>query len=239
MNSFGVSDKGLLRKINQDCYKIVSQSEDTLAVVCDGIGGNKAGEIASVLASEVLCNYFKNNYMKDKITEWYNNAIQIVNAAVLQKSSTVKEYEGMGTTLVSALITDEKTYIANIGDSRCYIITNENELKQITDDHTVLNELVLKKGIDYSIASQFVGKNVISRAIGIEENIKADIYELNNWDYKILLLCSDGLHGYVDEKTIRTVLNDNSNLESKCQKLVDEANEKGGFDNVTVVLCRR
>lgn len=239
MNSFGVSDKGLLRKINQDCYKIVSQCDDILAVVCDGIGGNKAGEVASVLASEVLCNYFKNNYMKDKIVEWYNNAIQIVNAAVLQKSSTVKEYEGMGTTLVSALITDEKTYVANIGDSRCYIMTNEEELKQITDDHTVLNELVLKKGIDYSIASQFVGKNVISRAIGIEENIKADIYELNNCDYKMLLLCSDGLHGYVDENTIRNILNDNANLEIKCQKLVDEANGKGGFDNVTVVLCRR
>ncbi|MDO4378860.1 MAG: Stp1/IreP family PP2C-type Ser/Thr phosphatase [Erysipelotrichia bacterium] len=239
MNNIGASDKGLLRKSNQDCYRIVSKDNEILTVVCDGIGGNRAGDVASSLAADVLGTYFKNNYMPEDVGVWYNNAVQIVNKAVLHKSSEVEEYKGMGTTLVSALITENTTYIANVGDSRAYILTKDQNLRQITNDHTVLNELVQKKGIEYDVAAQFIGKNVISRAIGIADDLQVDIYDIDNRDYDILLLCSDGLHGYVDENVIKNILVGQSTLETKCRKLIDEANKSGGYDNVTVVLCQR
>ncbi len=239
MNNIGASDKGLLRKSNQDSYRIVSKDNDILSVVCDGIGGNKAGDVASALAADVLGTYFKNNYLPQDIYGWYNNAVQIANKAVLRKSLEVEEYKGMGTTLVSALITEKTTYIANVGDSRAYILTKDQSLRQITNDHTVLNELVQKKGIEYDVAAQFIGKNVISRAIGIVDDLQADIYDVDNDNYDILLLCSDGLHGYVDENIIKNILTEQSTLETKCHKLIDEANKSGGYDNVTVVLCQR
>ncbi len=239
MNSFGATDKGLRRKENQDRFKIAEKEGSVFAVVCDGIGGNKAGDVAASLTCEVIQNYYKNNYDGQDIISWLSHAVEIVNRAVFEKSQEEEKYSGMGTTLVSSLITDDKTYVINVGDSRCYILDKNDRLVQVTNDHTVLNELVQNKGIDYQIASKFVGKNVISRAIGIIEDIEADIYQLNGEDYKMILLCSDGLHGYVEEEVIRSVLLQESTLEEKCQKLVDLANDAGGYDNVTVVLSQR
>lgn len=239
MDSYGLTDKGLKRKENQDRYKICKGDNSLLAVVCDGIGGNKAGDIASSLTCEVLENYYLHNYDQQDVVSWLVHAVDIVNRAVLEKSLEDESYSGMGTTLVSSLVTEDKTYVVNVGDSRCYILDNNDELVQITNDHTVLNELVQNKGIDYQIACKLVGKNVISRAIGIFDILQPDIYQLKKEDYKLLLLCSDGLHGYVKEEVIKDILLENSSLDEKCEKLLKQANDVGGYDNVTVVLCER
>jgi len=238
MVSYGLTHKGLVRKANQDSFIIENSTDKTLAVVCDGIGGNKAGEVASAVSSKDMQMIFKAQNKKATSKKWLVDAIEEVNSAVFRLGNTKEEYKGMGTTLVTALVTDKSTYVANVGDSRCYILTDKNEMIQVTEDHTLINYLVKTKGINEEIASKMVGKNVIARAIGIGNIVEIDTFEVLN-DYKCLLLCSDGLHGYVKSEDIKEVLVSDSTVEDKCMNLVKLANDAGGFDNVTVVICQR
>lgn len=238
MIGYGLTHKGLVRKANQDSFAIEQGSGKLLAVVCDGIGGNKAGEVASAVSSRDIQKLFEASKKKTLNKKWLLEAVEEVNTAVYRLSNTKDEYKGMGTTLVAALLTEKATYVANVGDSRCYIVDETGALKQITEDHTLINFLVKNKGISNEIASQMVGKNVIARAIGIGNIVDADTFEVVN-DYKCLLLCSDGLHGYVEEEEIAKVLNSDATPEDKCAKLVQLANDAGGYDNVTVVVCQR
>lgn len=238
MNSYGLTHKGLVRKTNQDSFMIEQSENKTLAVVCDGIGGNKAGEVASAVSSKDMQMIFAAQNKKATSKKWLLETVEEVNSAVFRLSNTKAEYKGMGTTLVSALMLEKSTFVANVGDSRCYILDENNQLVQISEDHTLINYLVNTRGISYDIASKMVGKNVIARAIGISNVVEIDTFEVLN-DYKYLLLCSDGLHGYLDTKVIHEVLLKDSSIEEKCEEFVRLANQAGGYDNVTVVICQR
>lgn len=240
MNSFGITDKGLLRKENQDSFSVVSNPEGLLAIVCDGIGGANAGEVASKLVVEEMENSFEQYFNKNvDIVNWFNTSVSLANLAVYQKAMEVEQYKGMGTTLVCAVIYDDKCYIANIGDSRCYGLTSDNKLHLITNDHTLYNDLLARGDLDVETLSKFVGKNIISRAVGVTSTVKADIFEVENKELKGLLLCSDGLSSYVKKEDIEEVLKQELTVEDKCQKLVDLANSAGGMDNTTVVIVQR
>ena len=205
MSSYGLTDTGKLRKINQDSFVIVDNEKLFLGVVCDGIGGNNAGEIAADLAVKVMASYFNGDYKAENQIEKMYNAIDVTNLAVFQKGHEDQKYSGMGTTLVAAYIDKECTLIANVGDSRGYILTEDNKLLQITEDHTLFNDLIKKHNLTESVAKQVVGKNVISKAIGVFEKVEADVFEIKQ-EYKAILLCSDGLHGFVEDEEIKEVL---------------------------------
>jgi len=235
---FGGSDRGIRRTTNQDCFQIETRGNTTLGVVCDGIGGNKAGDIAAQMSCHLLGSCFKKDYRKayDK-KEWLTEAVCMVNREVFQRSMDDDACAGMGTTLVAFIADETETVVVNVGDSRCYILA-DNQLEQITEDHTLLNEMVKYRGYDYKVAVSLVGRNVISRAIGVSEYVEPDVFQLPNYQY--LLICTDGLHGYVEDEAIETVLkNKKTAIDQKPQKLINLANKAGGYDNVTVVCYQR
>lgn len=237
MNSFGQTDKGYARVMNQDCYLIDEKNNAILAVVCDGIGGHQAGDVASRLTCETLKKYFDRNF--DGRAEWWlKNALKRVNKVVYEKGRSDPAFKGMGTTMVAAIITDDKLYVLNVGDSRAYVLSDGNQLVQISEDHSLVNDLVKKEGMDPEKARE-IGQHVITKAIGIWPTTDGDLFEVTD-SFKSLMLCSDGLHNYVPAFEIVDVLS-NKKLSGyeKCQKLVDSANDAGGFDNTTVVIVER
>ena len=166
---------------------------------------------------------------------WINDSFDIVNRHVFERSITDETCRGMGTTMVVALIDDQRTYIGNTGDSRAYILTQDDVLVQITFDHSLITEIMRAEGIDYERASSIVPANIITQAIGIYPSTKVDVFKISS-NFKMLMLCSDGLHGYVGHDEIRDILITDDTAEEKVEKLVKAANRKGGLDNITVVL---
>ena len=140
----------------------------------------------------------------------------------------------MGTTVVAAIKNRDYAYVLNVGDSRCYILTEDNKFTQITEDHSLINELMKKDGISYEQAKA-MGSHVITRAVGVWENMEGDIFPVRT-RFRYMVLCSDGLSNYVSEEDIVEVLNSELSIAQKCQKLVDKANDAGGYDNITLVI---
>ena len=202
MGVAGLTDIGKMRIQNQDAFAIAQNDEATFVVVCDGIGGHQAGDVASKTACETMVQYFKNHY--DSNTEkWFTNAIRKANTTVWEMSQENQEYRGMGTTLVAAMVYPDITYVFNVGDSRAYMLTQEEELVQVTEDHSWVNDLIKREGLDAEKA-KVIGQHVITRAIGIWPSVEGDIYEIEG-NYKALMLCSDGLGTIALEQTIRFV----------------------------------
>ncbi len=238
MSNYGLTDTGRLRKVNQDSFVIVDNEKLFLGVVCDGIGGNNAGEVAADLATKVMASYFNGGYKAENQVQKMHNAIDVANLAVFKKGCEDESCKGMGTTLVAAYIDRECTLIANVGDSRGYILTEDNDLVQITEDHTLFNDLIKKHNITEELAQQMVGKNVISKAIGVFPGIEADVFEIKQ-EYKAILLCSDGLHGFVNDEEIKEIISSRSSVENKVKKLIKKANDAGGLDNITALIYQR
>ena len=238
MRYFGITDKGISRAQNQDCFRIVQQNDSVLAVVADGIGGHQAGDVASRLACDTLVKCFRSNYNNNPDI-WFVTSLDKVNRIVYELAGKEVKYKGMGTTMVAAVVGNKgQVNILNVGDSRAYILDKNNQLVQITEDHSLINELIKKDGMTPERARE-VGAHVITRAIGIWPMIEGDIYTVDE-DFSYLMLCSDGLHNYVAADRIIEVLNDKEMTgREKCEKLVAMANEAGGFDNITVVLVEK
>lgn len=236
MASFGIRDKGYVRKINQDYFYCGENGKYSIGIVCDGVGGNKAGEVASQLGCKVIEDEFNEITGNVNAEKWLEKVVEIANLQILTIGQSDDRFTGMSTTVVGYFDNGEKTAVVNVGDSRCYKVV-DGVLIQVSEDHTVLNELVKYRGFDYSVASKMVGKNVISRALGVYDEVGIDTFIVD--DYQYLLLCSDGLHGYVSESIIQEVLNSSLTLKQKAEKLVSLANEAGGFDNITVVIYQR
>lgn len=236
-NCFGISDKGICRTSNQDSFVIEEKDGCLLGVVCDGVGGGRAGDVASAMAAEIMADQFVRLFDRDQPKQqWLMDTVTLVNISVYQKGIEDEECAGMGTTLVAFIADDRETVVINVGDSRCYQFKN-GEMIQVSEDHTLVNEMVKYRGVDYELACSLIGRNVISRAIGVNEVVEGDCFDLHEYEY--LMLCSDGLHGYVDEKAIRDCLYDSGmDLSQKAARLVELANEAGGWDNVTVVILR-
>ncbi len=240
MQYSGVTDIGRMRQTNQDSYTIASNEKgDVLAMVCDGIGGGKAGDIASTMVVNTLSEIFSQHsgFIDDRdVLEWIHITIQRVNEKVFSFSTTSNSYRGMGTTLVAILFCSIGKYIINIGDSRAYALYQHGEFRQLTVDHSLVNELINTGQITRQEALVHPQKNVLTNAIGIWATVKADVERFRE-NVKTFLLCSDGLHGYVNQMTIETIIKNNElSVIEKVRKLLQEALASGGYDNITIIV---
>lgn len=242
-----ISHVGRVRKNNEDYCKgeIISTNSNDIGIfaIADGMGGHNKGEVASELAVENIVMFLKNNliqngnvkinYVDDILKQAYNN----VNSIIYKKSIEDDTFSGMGTTLTVVILYDKNAYIANVGDSRCYVLQNDL-LEKITRDHSLVEELIAQNAITEEEAKNHPRRNVITRALGTERMIIVDIYkkELNKND--VLLLATDGLTGCVDRDDIKDILLLELDIEGKANKLIDTANKNSGKDNVSVVLVK-
>ena len=240
MQSWGLSDKGCVRPQNQDAYRIVQLDRNTmLCVVCDGMGGAKSGNVASALAADVFVQEIRNNW-KSGMDEYHldqmlANAVKLANFTVFDQAQQFEEFNGMGTTLVAALIHSGRVSIIHVGDSRAYGI-NSNGIRQLTRDHSLVQLMVERGELTQEQARFYPGKNVITRAIGTEAVVES---ELDHWQLQkgdSLLLCSDGLSNTMDEQEILFEVVHGVKKEYCCQRLLDIAKNRGAPDNVTSVL---
>lgn len=238
MQIFAKTDKGKVRSTNQDSFYINTLSDGSaLAVVCDGMGGANAGDVASRTAVEIISNYVVNSYSptmnSDDTVKLITNAVMSANIEIFDMSQKDELLKGMGTTAVIAVVRDDSAVICNVGDSRAYLVNGE--LKQITRDHSVVQSLVESGDLLPEQAINHPEKNVITRALGVEENVITDSYIVDfNKDSKILL-CTDGMSNFVSSETLLKIINNNE-TDKITALLIDEANFGGGKDNITVAV---
>ncbi len=230
-------DIGKVRSSNQDAFFVGEIAKDTVvAIVCDGMGGANAGNVASETAVklifEYIANSFRNNMSLIDISNLLKNAVKSVNIEIFDIASKNSMLSGMGTTAVIAIVTEKFAVIANVGDSRAYLVNNK--ISQITRDHSIVQTLIESGKITEEDAKIHPRKNVITRAIGAEEDVAVDcdIIDLNLGDS--VLLCTDGLSNFVDEAEILKIFKKND-ISKVADKLVTLANANGGGDNITVV----
>lgn len=240
MQSWGLTDPGSVRKQNQDTYQIVELDRNTLlCVVCDGMGGAKSGNIASQLAADVFVQEVQRRWTAG--TDWdksdliLKSAVKLANFTVYDQAKQFVEFDGMGTTLVAALIRGRKMTIVNVGDSRAYGIT-EGGIRQITKDHSLVQMMVDRGELRPESAKSYPGKNLITRAVGTETTVLCDLYRQEFRKGDFLLLCSDGLSNMMDDQEILFEVAHGVNKERCCQRLLDITKSRGAPDNVTSVL---
>ena len=240
MQSWGLTDPGCVRKQNQDAYRIEQLDRGTLlCVVCDGMGGAKSGNIASTLAVEVFVEEVRRCWIpgmeSDKIDQMLRGAVKLANFTVYDQSAQFEEFDGMGTTLVAALVRNKKATIVNVGDSRAYGI-DRSGIRQITKDHSLVQMMVDRGDLTAEVAKSYPGNNFITRAIGTEPVVLCDIY---HWDVSkgdFLLLCSDGLSNVMDDQEILFEVVHGVNKQHCCKRLLNIAKNRGAPDNVTSIL---
>jgi serine/threonine protein phosphatase PrpC len=233
------TDQGKIRQHNEDSGGVfINRAGQRLAIVADGMGGHRAGDVASEMAIEHLKDFWEKSEgisSADQAEAWLREHINKVNAKILEHAKTNHECEGMGTTIVAAICTNRFTTIANIGDSRCYLF-NETGFNQVTEDHSLVNELVRSGQITKEDAENHPRKNVLLRALGTETEVEIDIKTVTFENGDFLLLCSDGLSNKVKEAELKEVLTADSSLEQKASRLIELANDYGGEDNITLVI---
>ena len=240
MQSWGLTDPGCVRKQNQDAYLIEQLDRASLlCVVCDGMGGAKSGNIASSLAAEVFVEEVKRTWKprmeQDMIDQMLQSAVKLANFTVFDQAAQFEEFDGMGTTLVAALIHGKKATFVNVGDSRAYGISR-NGIHQITKDHSLVQMMVERGELKPELAKSYPGKNLITRAIGTETFVMCDIYHQTVAKGDYLLLCSDGLSNMMDDQEILFEVVHGVNKQHCCKRLLDIAKNRGAPDNVTSVL---
>ena len=236
MLSYGKTDIGKKRSMNQDNLFFSDEPVGNLPnlyIVADGMGGHKAGDLASRFTVETLINNIKNSSSDNPITI-INDAIVNANTLLLEKAAESEDYEGMGTTLVVCTIIGESMYVANVGDSRLYLY--DGKLSQITRDHSLVEEMVALGKLNRDEARTHKRKNVITRAIGGGKEVMADFFEAELTAGNRIIMCSDGLSNMVDDGEIEQILSLNLPIEDKAKRLIDMANESGGADNIAVVI---
>ena len=240
MEYWGLSDIGKVRAQNQDAFRIEQLDRHTiLAVVCDGMGGAKSGNIASRLAIDVFVAEVKNSYKpsmsQEQVRQLLRSALDLANVTVYEQARQFEEFAGMGTTLVAALLCGKNATIINVGDSRCYHITS-SDIRQITVDHSVVQMMVDRGELTAEEARNYPGRNLITRAVGTEPTVESDIFAIWVERGEALLLSSDGLHNEVEDQEILFEVVHGVNNDNCCQRLLDIANMRGSPDNVTTVL---
>ncbi len=236
MKSFSKTDIGNKRSMNQDCLYCSENpvgSFQNLFIVADGMGGHRAGDHASRLCIDSMVSSIERSENKTPVT-LFEEAVAYANQTVYQEAQEKQEYEGMGTTMVAGTLQGNTLYVANIGDSRLYLL--REELTQITRDHSLVEEMVEIGNITEREARVHPQKNIITRALGIDENVQADFFEIQVQDSDIILLCSDGLTNMVEDEEIEYIIRHSNTLEEAGNALIKKANENGGNDNITAVL---
>ena len=239
MKTFSISDTGMQREINEDfCFTSDNPVGNlpNLYIVADGMGGHKAGEYASRYTVERVVASISRNPQTEPVLVM-TEAIHLANDMLQTESRNDETKRGMGTTIVIATIMDGILYVANIGDSRLYIIdSSKKKAKQITRDHSLVGEMVRLGEMDEKEAKAHPDKNIITRAVGAFEKVEAEFFEVDLEPDQYVLMCSDGLTNMVGDEEMAGVVSGDGSIEEKCNQLVAAANANGGSDNITVVL---
>lgn len=238
INAYGKTDVGLMRTINQDSIFISTAPVGKLPnlfIVADGMGGHKAGDVASREAIERFVKYACSTHMSDPANVLDSGIISI-NHDIYEMANSNRDYYGMGTTFVAASIDDRHVYIANVGDSRLYLINSE--IHQITRDHSLVEDMVRMGMLQKMEARTHFNKNVITKAIGVAEDKTStpDIFEIEIEPGDQLLLCSDGLTNMVEDYEIKKIIKNSASIEEAVAKLIQQANENGGKDNISAII---
>lgn len=241
MQTFYLTDAGKIRGHNEDNVTILSNKKNEyLLAVADGMGGHKAGEVASEIAINCLSKGFNGLETlgdKDFAVDWLREIVTEINRQIFEYTDNNPDSKGMGTTLVVALKTDEYILYGNIGDSSGYAFKN-NKLYKVTKDHTLVNLLVATGELTQEEAKYHPRKNVLMRALGANDPIEIDIFDVDT-SVKGLFLCSDGLTNMLTEEQIEKILNSDLTIEEVVTKLIRKANSRGGTDNITVAYLKK
>lgn len=237
LKTFSMTNIGRKRKINQD-YVYSSEQPvgklPNLFLVADGMGGHNAGDYASQVAVETMVERIADSQDTD-ILRIFDMAIQAANRRIRELGARSSELEGMGTTMVAACCREDVLYVANVGDSRLYVV-NRFGLRQITRDHSWVEEMVRRGGIGREEARNHPDKNIITRAVGAEDTVRADFFTVRLEAGDEILMCTDGLTNMLEDEEIRMILDGARDIVEKTQELVRAANENGGRDNISVIL---
>lgn len=241
MQTHFLTDRGQVRGHNEDSGGIYyNKSGQMLAIVADGMGGHQAGDVASQLAVENIQQHWqKTTKVKDpgEAETWLKEILKEANQTIYSLSIQKEDLVGMGTTIVVSIHGKDFMTVGHIGDSRCYL-HNENGFKQITEDHSLVNELVRTGQISVEDANHHPRKNIVLKALGTEKEVTADIQSLEWENGDILLLCSDGLTDKMSNTTLLDFIELDKQVDEICQALIDLANERGGEDNISLVMIR-
>ncbi len=236
LKTFSITDIGRRRVVNQD-YVYTNEKPignlPNLFLVADGMGGHKAGDYASKHTVETMCQVIERSLEKNPEVI-LRQAIEAANEHIRQKSLEDINLEGMGTTIVAATCLDNCLQVANVGDSRLYIINKE--VHQITHDHSLVEEMVRMGGIDRETARNHPDKNIITRAVGAGDTVEIDFFKVELKPQDTILMCTDGLTNMLEDDEIRMILEGQRDVVEKAEALVREANNRGGRDNISVVI---
>ena len=242
--SSGITDIGQKRKTNQDA--IYLNTQDHFYLVADGVGGHNAGEVASAMAVKLIPEYFLGQQISaDNVKHYLSEAVKHANSAIFTRAAQDPELKGMGTTIIAMYFLGDTLYIANVGDSRSYLIHQE-ELFQITRDHSLIQEKLNLGIYTREQAAQDPAKNILVRTVGHEQTTQVDIFTYPLSPQDLFLLCSDGVHGIIANPDILTTIRQHlppgqsysqPQITQAIQALVDRANQNGGNDNISGILC--
>lgn len=244
MKGYTITDVGKVRSENQDCVRFYQNTRPAFSVLalCDGMGGAKAGRVASEIALSTfmmrIMELLSDKKNKEDIDSLARSAATTANDRVFERGKSDKSCEGMGTTLVAAIIKGGKCCIANVGDSRAYLIS-DGAITQITRDHSFVEEMVGKGALTREQARNHPRKNVITRALGVDETVACDTFSPELKKNDLLLLCSDGLSNTLSDTEILEIVKNRKNLDDIGKELLDLALTRGAPDNVTVGLLRK
>ena len=235
MNTYSLTDKGKQRSNNQDSYVNYFSSHFALFVVCDGMGGHRAGDTASKVASESIQDYLISAKGRSDYEKMLVEAVQAANRKVYDLAQTDPDYFNMGTTCVAVLVTGGEAIIAHVGDSRAYLM-RERSLRQLTEDHSLVQKLVNQGLLTYEGARNHPDRSTLTRAVGTDETVKVEVDRLTLEEGDRILLCSDGLTSMVEDETILEILLSDEEAKNQVTSLVQAALDKGGADNITVTV---
>lgn len=236
MKTFSITDIGQRREMNQD-YVYTSEKPvgnlPNLFIVADGMGGHNAGDYASKYTVETIIDVASKSELTEPVAI-LDEAIQTANRMLIDRANENPQMKGMGTTVVALTILDSHLVIANVGDSRLYVVNRE--IQQITRDHSLVEEMVRLGELDKEIAREHPDKNIITRAIGAIAEVDIDFFEIDVEQGDCILMCSDGLTNMIEDEDIRAIIMSQRDVAEQAEKLVDTANRNGGRDNITVIV---
>lgn len=242
MIAYGKSDKGRVRPTNQDAFAIDLQPDGALLAVCDGMGGANAGNVASRFAIEAFMGVMRRSLQpgmaRGEICDVLTEGVTVANRTVFELAQAQTEFQGMGTTLVGGIATQDSLVLANVGDSRAYRIGRDGATR-LTQDHSYVEEMLRRGKLTEEDARAHPHKNLITRAVGVDPTVDCDLYEIELAPEDLLLLCSDGLTGMLRDEEIAALAMQAQDLQGAVDALIAHALANGGTDNITVVLFKR
>ncbi len=241
MQLWGITDRGSVRKENQDAYiTFLLDGVGGVGAVCDGMGGALAGNVASQLALDTFSGALRDGFSQDEAADpktVLSQAVELANNQVYRRSLEDEDCHGMGTTIVAAVADAFQISVINVGDSRCYL-ANEEGITRVTRDHSLVEDLVVRGDITPEEARHHPRRNLITRALGVEEKVESDLYQVAREEGSFVLLCSDGLSNVLTDHELLYEIIHGGSSSSCCQRLLDIALSRGAPDNVTAVLMQ-